>query len=274
MKKFAKLIVSMLLATAMLSTTVMGATVDGVLGDFQNTQKYQDYNNDQLIGNRGYYKATQNANVRRTPYGDIIGSVTQGYVYYVVGECPDCYWYKIMMDGGTYGYVYASLLTWANAPVDATNTTSVITAPEDIRYTDAFGNQVQSLNMIMTVMQDGTKVYQYPNDQSAVVAELPSGLTVHVAANVLNTQYYQIVYNGQTMYIHDDSIIPQFPQHLVCTATPAVNVHSGPGTNYPVIGSLNRGDKIDAVGIDNGWVVFTMSNGKTGYVTYIYTAAI
>lgn len=266
-----RLVTATLVCVGILSQTVFGANLDITT---QNTGKYIDYPNESLVGTKGYYKATAKANIRKTPYGDVVGQMTTGWVYYVLGECPDCYWYKVMLDGGQTAYVYASYLTPANNPVDVSNPEAVVSAPEDIRYTDIFGNQVQSLNMIMVVNKDNAKVYQYPNDSSAVVAELPSGLTVHVAANVLNTPYYQIVYNGQSMYIHDDTIIPQFPQQLVCTASPAVYVRSGPGSNYKVIGSLNKGDKINAIGIDNGWVIFTMPNGNTGYVTYIYTAAI
>ena len=51
--------------------------------------------------------------------------------------------------------------------------------------------------------------------------------------------------------------------------TRALNVRSGPGTNYPVIGALKQGDEVAIVGRHNtsGWWQVTLDSGKTGWVS-------
>jgi uncharacterized protein YgiM (DUF1202 family) len=54
------------------------------------------------------------------------------------------------------------------------------------------------------------------------------------------------------------------------TATAGVNIRSGPGTKYSVVGGLARGQKITAVGKpSNGWVKVRF-NGSTAYVSAQY----
>ena len=54
--------------------------------------------------------------------GAILGSVQPGATYHVVGECPDCMWYKI--SGPISGYVYASYLVPAGEYQQASNSNS------------------------------------------------------------------------------------------------------------------------------------------------------
>lgn len=44
-----------------------------------------------------------------------------------------------------------------------------------------------------------------------------------------------------------------------------VNVRSGPGYNYKVIGSKNTGEKLQTISVSNGWIQITYGNG-VGYV--------
>ena len=66
------------------------------------------YDDSELLAVEGDYVATANAPIRQSPFGTILGSVQPGATYHVVGECPDCMWYKI--SGDVSGYVYASYL--------------------------------------------------------------------------------------------------------------------------------------------------------------------
>lgn len=76
---------------------------------YEHSGNYSGYDDSELISIGEDYVATANAMIRVAPFGDILGSVTPGQKYYVVGECPDCMWYKI--SGDVSGYVYASS-TW------------------------------------------------------------------------------------------------------------------------------------------------------------------
>ena len=51
--------------------------------------------------------------------------------------------------------------------------------------------------------------------------------------------------------------------------TRALNVRSGPGTNYPVIGALKQGDEVAIVGRHSasGWWQVALVSGKTGWVS-------
>jgi uncharacterized protein YgiM (DUF1202 family) len=54
------------------------------------------------------------------------------------------------------------------------------------------------------------------------------------------------------------------------TATTGVNIRSGPGTSYGIVGGLARGQSITAIGTpDNGWVKVAF-NGGTAYVSAQY----
>ena len=53
-------------------------------------------------------------------------------------------------------------------------------------------------------------------------------------------------------------------------ASANVNIRSGPGTNYKVLGTLSRGQKVTRIGVtDNGWGVFKYKD-QDGYVSGNY----
>lgn len=104
---------------------------------YDHTGDYSGYDDSELISIGEDYVATANAMIRVAPFGDILGRVTPGERYYVVGECPDCMWYKI--SGDVTGYVYASYMVPASEYVEETNSNSEV------------GEVIRSLNMYMTV---------------------------------------------------------------------------------------------------------------------------
>ena len=54
-------------------------------------------------------------------------------------------------------------------------------------------------------------------------------------------------------------------------ATEAVNVRSGPGTSYSVLGYLSRGEKVTITGtVSNGWTQIRLPGGYYGYVSSAY----
>ncbi|HIT31784.1 MAG TPA: S-layer homology domain-containing protein [Candidatus Enterenecus stercoripullorum] len=59
------------------------------------------------------------------------------------------------------------------------------------------------------------------------------------------------------------------------TASPSLNVRSGPGTGYPVIGSLRSGAQVAVLGADSGWYQVLFASGSsavTGWVSSSYVA--
>ena len=45
-----------------------------------------------------------------------------------------------------------------------------------------------------------------------------------------------------------------------------LNVREGPGTNYPKLGVLERGAKLDVLEEENNWIKVNFGEGKTGWV--------
>ncbi|MEU9204694.1 SH3 domain-containing protein [Streptomyces sp. NPDC048332] len=59
----------------------------------------------------------------------------------------------------------------------------------------------------------------------------------------------------------------------VCTVNDnGVNFRGGPGTDYPVLGQVNRGQNLDARGQEGNWVMGDLWGGPTGvwiHVAYL-----
>lgn len=54
------------------------------------------------------------------------------------------------------------------------------------------------------------------------------------------------------------------------TSTVSLNVRSGPGTSYSIIGKLNGGDVVELKAKNSGWYKVKLSNGTTGWVSANY----
>lgn len=49
-----------------------------------------------------------------------------------------------------------------------------------------------------------------------------------------------------------------------------LRVRTGPGTNYEVVTSLAKGDKVTKLGVEGEWYRIQTSDGKTGYISSQY----
>lgn len=226
---------------------------------YQYVNSYTYVNDSELLSIGGYYVATANAMIRQAPFGEILGSVTPGESYYVVGECPDCMWYKI--SGSVSGYVYASyLIPEENYTVWEDSTQPVL--------------NVRSLNMEMVVSgASSVNVRTAPSRSGSIVTALQEGTEVHVTGNVLNTEWYECSYEGQTVYICDDYLDPELPQTMACTAS-ALNVRDRASSEGQIIGVLNHGDKVRVSADENDWLRFSLEDGRIGYVYDEYMSVV
>ncbi len=50
----------------------------------------------------------------------------------------------------------------------------------------------------------------------------------------------------------------------------SLNVRSGPGTSYSIIGKLNGGDVVELKAKNNGWYKVKLSSGTIGWVSASY----
>lgn len=259
-KLFSGIISAAMLTVGASSAFAMPADIqEGVTSSdynsYDHVNSYQ-YNDSDLISIDADYKATANAMIREAPFGTIKGSVQKGQTYHVVGECSDCMWYKI--SGDISGYVYAGYLT----PVD--KDTSAQTG----------SNSVRDLDMMMTVRgASSVNVRTAPSKSGQIKGVVKEGTEMHITGNVLNTEWYRCEYNGETAYICDDYVKPDFPQTMACTAR-ALNVRAEANGSSKIIGVLNHGDKIKVSEDDNDWLKFSLPDGTIGYVYDEYVAAV
>lgn len=226
---------------------------------YDHQSAYSNYDEADLLSVNDYYVATAQAMIRTSPFGEIVGSVTPGQKYYVTGECSDCMWYKI--SGDVSGYVYASYMIQADQYTAADTKTQKTL-------------NIRALDMLMKVTKaSAVNVRKSPSGSGELVTSLEEGTEVHVTGNVLNTEWYECEYEGQTVYICDDYLKPELPQTMACTAK-KLNVRASADENGEVIGTLNHGDKEKISADENGWLKFSLPDGRIGYVSDEYMAVV
>ncbi len=259
----------MALAAALILTLAMQACAMAMPGDieqsvtskgynpYEHTSSYSSYSDDELIPVGETYVATARAMIRQSPFGVIYGKTAPGEKYYVVGECPDCMWYKIEYQNMD-AYVYASYLV-----------------PADRYVQDSTENMhVRSLDMMMVVTDaNSVNIRTAPSTAGKVLGRVHMGDYVHVTGNVLNTEWYECEYNGKTAYIWDNYLTPEFPQTMVCTAA-KLNVRSEPSADGEIIGTLNMGDKERISALENDFLRFSLEDGRIGYVYDAYMSVV
>lgn len=231
-------------------------------GDYDSTQ-YQNgtatYEDSDLLAIGADYAATAYANIRTAPFGEIIGGTVPGQTYYVVGECPDCMWYKVSGEVG--GYVYADYLV-PQADYNAGTNSN----------TDS-GYNVRPLDMKMTVDAVALNVRSAPSLDAQVLKSLSEGTEVHVTGKVANAEWYECDVDGQKVYLSDNYLKPELPQTLTCTVD-ALNIRVGAGADTEVIGTLRKGAKVEVTADENDWLKFAFSDGREGYVYSEYMAVV
>ena len=85
--------------------------------------------------------------------------------------------------------------------------------------------------------------------------------------------WVKVKYNSKTGYVYG-SYVGEDTSSITTkyvTAT-TLNVRSGAGTSYQVIGSLSKGTKVEVISESNGWSKINY-NGKTGYVSSQYLSS-
>lgn len=267
MKKFSLLKGAMILAVA----AAMPVSVQAMPGDIEEAvtedgyngysiQNDYTYDDSDLISIGADYVATAQAMIRTAPFGDIISSTVPGETYYVVGECDDCMWYKI--SGSVTGYVYSMYLVPETDYNSSTGTNS------DLNY------NVRTLDLEVKVTgASSLNVRSLPSTSGSVIGAVNYGEDIHVTGNVLTKNWYQVEYNGQTGYICDDYVTPDFPETMACQAS-ALNIRSAASNTSSVIGTMKYGDKVRVSELDGDWYKFMLDDGSIGYVYDEYLSVV
>ena len=83
--------------------------------------------------------------------------------------------------------------------------------------------------------------------------------------------WVKVKYNNKTGYVYGSYVGNYATITQYVTAT-TLNVRSGAGTSYSVLGSLSKGTKVEVISTTNGWSKISY-NGSTGYVSSQYLSS-
>ncbi|PEC20843.1 SH3 domain-containing protein [Bacillus cereus] len=190
-----------------------------------------------------------------------IGSVKKGQVVQVVGEVQD--WFKINYAGQT-AYLSKDYVTKGGSNENATQ-----------------GNN-QEQNNNVTVQTGGTyvvnatslRVRTGPAAYHSVIGGVLNGTTLNVVGS--ENGWFKVNYQGKTGYVSSEFVkfvkggtaTPEQPSQAIgdyYINAAALNVRSGEGTNYRIIGALPQGQKVQVISENSGWSKINY-NGQTGYI--------
>lgn len=198
---------------------------------------------------------TANAlNVRQQPTtsASIVGKVTNGQSLNVTKRLNG--WLQIQHNGQT-AYVSTAYTK---------ETSSTTPAPTGQSY---------------YVSADVLNLRTGPGTNYGVLGQLRKGTAVNVLASAGN-DWMKVSYNGQTVYVYKAYITtanttPTAPSQLYYVSATVLNLRTGPGTGYGVLGQLRQGAAVNVLAsAGNDWMKVNY-NGKTAYVykPYITPAA-
>ena len=100
------------------------------------------------------------------------------------------------------------------------------------------------------------RLRQEPNTTSKILATAPRDECVVIISKV--GQWYKVNYNLQEGYMHADYLNVKTARNAELgygkVTGSSVNLRSGPGTSYAVVGSVKKGDtSCYIIGLNNGW---------------------
>ena len=200
----------------------------------------------------------------------IIGSLNRGAKVEIVSTSNG--WHKIKYKNG-YGYVSADYIK-----VDSQNTSKPENKPEqkpDVKP--------EATTKTGTVNASVLNVRSGASTSSSVIGSLNRGAKVEIVST--SNGWHKIKFKNGYGYVSADYIKvdssntskpeskpEQKPEATTKTGTvnaSSLNVRSGASTKNSVIGSLNRGAKVEIVSTSNGWHKIKFKNGY-GYVSADY----
>lgn len=133
-----------------------------------------------------------------------------------------------------------------------------VSAAADAFQSDAFATTTTDLNL-----RAG------PGTGNAIRRGIPAGAYVIVESGPYNGVWYEVSFAGSVGYVHGGYLTQRAVASRLSTAvaTRNLNMRSGPGTTYGVVGVITSGMavRIDPKPLEGGWRKVT-ANGVTGYV--------
>ncbi|PFZ77606.1 peptidase M24 [Bacillus toyonensis] len=199
-----------------------------------------------------------------------IASITKGQVVQVVGEVQD--WFKINYAGQA-AYISKDYVTKGGSNENGSQG----------------NNQNNNQNNNVTVQTGGTyvvnatslRVRTGPAAYHSVIGGVLNGTTLNVVGS--EGSWFKVNYQGKTGFVSSEFVkfvkggtaTPEQPKQpekpnqgaigdYYINAS-ALNVRSGEGTNYRIIGALSQGQKVQVISENSGWSKINY-NGQNGYI--------
>lgn len=136
----------------------------------------------------------------------------------------------------------------------------------------SLGFFASSADAATVVTANVLNVRQQPTTSASIVGKVKNGQSLNVTKRL--NGWLQIQYNGQTAYVST-----AYTKETAATTTPSskyyvsaavLNVRTGPGTGYGVLGQLRKGAAVNVLAsAGNEWMKVNY-NGKTAYVYKAY----
>lgn len=122
----------------------------------------------------------------------------------------------------------------------------------------------------VTTLATNLNVRSQGNLSSPVIASLKKGSLVTLISQDGNYWYVEYA-DGKFGYCHSNYIaIESETTAVVATAWGNLNVRSGKGTSYSIIGSLKKGEEVVVLSESGGWSQILFDGVRTGYVSSSY----
>ena len=221
------------------------------------------------VNKQGIVKVNSTLNMRSGPgsnYG-VIGTLHNNDKVEIIREVSG--WYEIKFNGKS-GYVSSKYVTIVNGGANEEKPVEPEKPPVSINK-----QGIVKVNSTLN-MRSG------PGSNYGVIGTLRNNDKVEILKEV--DGWYSIKFNGKTGYASKSYITivneglsngsnNENKEGTVYGVNTNLNVRTGPGTNYQVLGYLLSGDKVKILGEENDWykVQFTTSSGsKIGYASKKY----
>ncbi|MEH7458200.1 SH3 domain-containing protein [Bacillus sp. JJ1127] len=202
-----------------------------------------------------------------------LGSVPKGQVVQVVGEVQD--WFKINYAGQA-AYISKDYVTKGGSGEN-----TIQGNKEEPKYQS--GNVTVQTGGTYVVNATSLRVRTGPATYQSVIGGVLNGQTLNVTG--VENGWFKVNHQGQTGYVSSEFVkfvkggtdAPSQPKQPEQEQQPqgsvgeyyinasALNVRSGEGTNYRIIGALPQGQKVQVISENSGWSKVNY-NGQTGYI--------
>ncbi|HII4440238.1 TPA: SH3 domain-containing protein [Clostridium perfringens] len=216
-------------------------------------------------------------NVRESPStsGRIVHKLNRNQVVGIYEELNG--WYKIDYIDGVkkkYGYVSKDYISIINENLEDEETNGDIEIEKPSVSVNKKG--IVKVNSALN-MRSG------PGSNYGVIGTLRNNDEVEIIKEV--DGWYEIKFNGKSGYVssqyikvvdnesNEEKPSVSLNKQGVVKVNSALNMRSGPGSNYEVIGTLRNNDKVEIIKEVDGWYEIKF-NGKVGYASKSYITIV